>query len=135
MIQQVSQVAGSSPHLWVVAWNIQNAGDQPLQILNAQCPHGRFRAGRVELADYPELMPGKSTRLELAVTCKEPPGTVVENTFLILQAKWRNQLWRILTRLTMTFDQQGAPNGFTEVITTQSVGFSKGMGGSEDPLD
>ncbi len=133
-VEHGNQVAGSSPHLWVVGWFIHNLGDQPLQILTAQCPHGRFRGGKKELADFPELMPGKTAHLELPVTCNEPAGAVVENAFLILQAKWRDQLWRILIRLTITFDEQGAPKGKTQVITTQPVGFSKGMGENKEPL-
>ena len=133
-VEQGTLVAGSSAHLWVVGWNIHNLGDQPLQILTAQCPHGRFRGDKIELADFPELMPGKTAHLELPVTCNEPPGIVVENAFLLLQAKWRNQLWRILIRLTVTFDEQGAPKGKTEVITTQPVGFSRAMGRVEDTL-
>ncbi len=133
-VEQNTQVAGYSPQLWRVGWNVHNLGDQPLQILTAQCPHGRFRGNKIELADFPELMPGKTTHLELPVTCNEPPGTVVENAFLLLQAKWRNQLWRILIRLTVTFDEQGAPKGKTEVISTQPVGFSRAMGRVEDTL-
>ncbi len=133
-VEQGTQVARYSSQLWLVGWNIHNLGDQPLQILTAQCPHGRFRGDKIELADFPELMPGKTTHLELPVTCNEPPGTVVENAFLLLQAKWRNQLWRILIRLTVTFDEQGAPKGKTEVITTQPVGFSRAMGRVEDTL-
>ncbi len=131
-VQQISQVASPSPQQWVVTWNIQNAGDQPLQILSALCPHGRFRAGKVELSNFPVLMSGRSTALELPVTCDESPGIVVENTFLILQAEWRGQLWQILIRLTMTFDQQGAPNGHIELITTQPIGFSRGMRENEE---
>jgi hypothetical protein len=69
-------------------------------------------------------LPGESARLALAVACREPAGTVVENAFLILRVLWREQLWRILARLRVVFDPHSVPENSTEVITTQPVGFS-----------
>jgi hypothetical protein len=60
----------------------------------------------------------------LAVACREPAGTVVENAFLILRVLWRERPWRIFARLRVVFDQHSVPENSTEVITTQPVGFS-----------
>jgi hypothetical protein len=90
----------------------------------AGLPHSRFRSEELELSPAPKLLPGESARLALAVACREPAGTVVENAFLILRVLWREQPWRILARLRVVFDQHGVPENSTEVITTQPVGFS-----------
>ncbi len=53
--------------------------------------------------------------------CAEPPGAVVENAFLILRVLERSREWRVLVRLTVTFDRDGAPTTTTELITCQGV--------------
>jgi hypothetical protein len=72
----------------------------------------------------PKLLPGESARLALAVACREPAGTVVENAFLILRVLWGEQPWRIFARLRVVFDQHEVPENSTEMVTTQPVGFS-----------
>ncbi|HSF34294.1 MAG TPA: hypothetical protein VLK82_28035 [Candidatus Tectomicrobia bacterium] len=96
----------------------------PLQLLAAGLPHSRFRSEEQALPPTPKLLEGESARLELAVACHEPAGAVVENAFLILRVLWREQLWRILARLRVVFDERGVPENSTEIITTQPVGFS-----------
>ena len=48
----------------------------------------------------------------------------MENAFLILRVLWLEQPWRILARLRVVCDEEGAPETTTEVVTTQPVGFS-----------
>ena len=72
----------------------------------------------------PTLAPGETIDLEMGVACAEPPGTVVENAFLILRAFWKGREWRVLARMLVTIGGHGAPTVVTEVVTTQPVGFS-----------
>ncbi|MGH7835396.1 MAG: hypothetical protein ACREQK_17270 [Candidatus Binatia bacterium] len=66
-------------------------------------------------------------RLEFTVKCEEPPGTVVENAFLILRVNWSKAPWLILARLRVSVDDNGAPQSVTEAITAQPVGFAAAM--------
>jgi len=109
---------------WLCTWRIKNLSQEPLQFLSAGVPHSRFRSEEQELSPAPELLPGESAQLTLAVACCEPAGTVVENAFLILRALWQGQPWRIFARLRVVFDQDSVPENSTVVITTQPVGFS-----------
>jgi hypothetical protein len=130
LVEQVSRQTGAASHLWVVGWRIRNLGDQQLRLLAARLPHSQFRCEEIELAPPPEIMAGESASLELLVECRELPGSVVENAFLILRVFWLGESWRILARLRVLFDEQGAPKSTTEVVTTQPVGFSIRGGGA-----
>jgi hypothetical protein len=124
VVESACPCAASAGGRWLCTWRIQNLTQEPLQLLAAGLPHSRFRSEEHELSPSPQLLPGENARLALAVACHEPAGTVVENAFLILRVLWREQPWRILARLRVVFDQHGAPENSTEVITTQPVGFS-----------
>lgn len=124
LVKQVARRRGPEPDRWIVAWRVQNLGQQPLQILAARLPHSRFQGEEQELSPILEILPNESGRLELAVTCSESPGTIVENAFLILRVHWLDQLWRILARLRVVFNEQVAPETIAELVTTQKVGFS-----------
>ena len=124
VVESVGPCTASVGGRWLCTWRIQNLAQEPLQLLAAGLPHSRFWSEEQELSPAPKLLPGESARLALAVACCEPAGTVVENAFLILRVLWREQLWRILARLRVVFDQRGVPENSTEVVTTQQVGFS-----------
>jgi hypothetical protein len=124
-VEQIGQHAELASGRWRVAWQIQNLGQQPLQLLAARLPHGRFRSEERELTPTPELLPGERAQLEFPVACSELPGTVVENAFLILRVLWLEEPWRIFARLRVVFDAQGEPRTTTEVVTVQRVGFSE----------
>jgi hypothetical protein len=124
VVEPVCPCAASAGGRWLCTWRIHNVGQEPLQLLAAGLPHSRFRSEEQELSPAPKLLPGESARLALAVACREPAGTVVENAFLILRVLWGERPWRIFARLRVGFDQRGAPESTTEVITTQPVGFS-----------
>ena len=115
---------GPSPSEWRVAWRIENRGDRPLELLAAWLPHGRFRAPERALEPPPRLLPGESARLDLVAAYDEAPGTVVENTFVILRVLWGDEPWRILVRLLITADAHGAPTNTIALITTQPIGFA-----------
>jgi hypothetical protein len=124
VVESACPCAASARDRWLCTWRIQNLSQEPLQLLSAGLPHSRFRSEDQELSPAPELSPGESAQLTLAVACCEPAGTVVENAFLILQVLWREQRWRIFARLRVIFDPHSMPENSTVVITTQPVGFS-----------
>ena len=123
-VEQAARRAGPASDRWLVAWHVQNLGQQPLRLLAARLPHSRFRCEERELAPMPQLLSGERTRLECVVACSGLPSTVVENAFLILRVLWLEEPWRVFARLRVVFDEQGGPQTTTEVVTVQRVGFS-----------
>ncbi|MBI4494815.1 MAG: hypothetical protein HY690_18735 [Chloroflexi bacterium] len=123
-IEPAAHRPGAVAGVWLVAWRLQNPGPRPLQVLAARAPHGRFRSQERALAPPPMLLPGESAEIELAVTCAEPPGTVVENAFLILRVRWGSEPWRILARLRVMVDEAGSLRTTCEEISVQPIGFS-----------
>src|SRR5215813_12069215 len=124
-VEQVARDPESTSGRWRVAWRMQNLGRQSLQLLAMRLPHSRFRSEERELTPASELLPDERARLECSVACRELPGTVVENAFLIARVLWREEPWRIFVRLRVVFDEQGGPQTTTEVVTVQRVGFSE----------
>jgi hypothetical protein len=124
-VEPLPPTPGPSAGEWHVAWQVENRGDRPLELLAAWLPHGRFRAAERALEPPPLLQPGESTRLALVAACSEPPGTVVENTFVIMRVRWGSEPWRILVRLLLTADEHGAPTTAVVLITTHPIGFSR----------
>jgi hypothetical protein len=106
--------AGTSPGRWRVTWLIENDADSLLQLKEAWIPHGRFRGdGHVRLDRLIE--PRRQTVLELSVSADEPPGTMVENAFLIL----RTPEGRIFARMRVSFEADGTPVPVVEKVTLQ----------------
>ena len=81
--------AGAARGQWLVEWVVRNLGREPLRLLAARAPHGKFRSDELDLASMPDLSPDEGTRLQLLVSCDEPDGAVIENAFLILRLLWR----------------------------------------------
>ena len=123
-VEPLSLRRGDGADQWVVTWRIADQGDQPLTLLAAWQPHGRFRAAEQVFDPPPRLQPGQAARLPLAVACAGTPGEVVENAFLILRVRWGEASWRVLTRLTLRFGDDGVPAILPEAITTQPIGFA-----------
>ena len=121
-VEQVSARRDIAPRRWRVEWRVRNLGREPLEILVVRLPHGKFRSEEQELMPHPKLLANQSGQIELAVACGERPGTIVENAFLIFRVRWLERPWRIFARLTVTFDERGAPRTTTELITAQPVG-------------
>ena len=87
---------------------------------SAWVPHGRFRGeGRVALSL--SLAPGETGEVELTVRAQEPPGTLVENAFLILRARLAETPWRIFARMRVEFDAKAHPRPVVESVTFQRV--------------
>ena len=123
-VLQVGRASGE-PSAWKVAFDVRNAGEESIELLEAWLPHGRFRAEAVPLSEQPPLESGASVQLAFTVGFDEPPGEYVENAFVILRVRWQGQEWRVLTRLAVTADADGSPIASTELITAHAVGFSR----------
>jgi len=126
LVQQVGSSADSSPGSWLVAWNVRNIGQDPLEIVAGRLPHSQFRAEERQLSRNLFLPPGQSARVEFEVACRGAPGAVIENAFLILSVRWSGQPWRILARMRVVLDEESGPQTITELVTTQRIGFSIG---------
>jgi hypothetical protein len=105
---------------WQTTWVVHNAGPEPLALEAAWIPHGRFRGdGRLPLSAA--ISSGTAQELEFVVTADEPPGTVVENAFLILRVNVHGMPWRIFIRMRIEFDSSSVPSPVVEVVSTQSL--------------
>ena len=127
-IEQAGRRFDPGSDRWVVTWRLTNLADRSLQILVARLPHRQFRSEARELTPVP-VSPGAGTSLELPVACREAPGAVVENAFLILRVLHGEEQWRVLVRMRVTFDSEGGPESTIEVVTAHPVGFSEGRHG------
>ena len=105
---------------WAVTFVLDNAGPSSLELTDAWIPHDKFRGeGRSPLSI--QIAPGATHALQCAVTADEPPGTIVENAFLILRVFVDGVPWRVFIRLRIEFDSSAVPVPMVEAITTQSL--------------
>ena len=114
----------AGPGHWHVRWSVQNDADRDITLVSARLPHDRFFAPEREV-DL-RVPAGESRELEVDVACGEPPGSVVENVFLILRVQRDDESWRVLARLRVVVDAAGVPIDTCELITTHPVGFARG---------
>jgi hypothetical protein len=105
-----------SGDLWRMSWRITS--DVALRLRHAAAPHGKLRAADLDI----DLT--TPAELTLEVTSSEPPGSVIENTFLILTAEADARSWRILARMLVRVDGDGVPRPNVERVDVQEVGFS-----------
>jgi hypothetical protein len=103
---------------------MQNQGQEPIEVLSTWLPHDKFLSGQQTLNPPLRLLPQESTLLELQVACDELPGSVVDNAFIILRLRWREQPWRVFVRHRVVLDDTGAPQHVCRAVSVQSVGFS-----------
>jgi len=109
---------------WIIGWRVQNLGATPIRILAVRLPHGQFKSEELGFDPPIDLAPGAGSPFSTWVRCDEPSGLVTENAFVIFQANWRGEPWRIFVRLRIVVNEKGEPNATTELITTQEVGFT-----------
>jgi hypothetical protein len=105
---------------WRVAWLVHNDGSSPLRLEDAWLPHGRFR-GEGHVAVERKIEPGAASHIELSVSSAEPPGTVVENAFVILRVRGAERVWRVFARMRVEFDDVGAARPIVEAVSAQSI--------------
>ena len=115
--------ASGGPRRWRVAFDVANRGTGPVVLLGAWLPHGRYRCAEQPLADL-VLPPGGTTELAFEAAFDERPGTVVENCFVILRVRWRDEVWRVMARLSVTAAAKGEPRAAPQLVTAHRVGFS-----------
>jgi hypothetical protein len=123
-IELTQAAVASNAGLWQVSWRIENRGGDSLGISAARLPHGQFKAEELRFDPALVLAAGERNTFQTWVRCNEPPGLVTENAFIILNANWLGQPWRIFVRLRVIVNCDGKPETETESITTQKVGFS-----------
>jgi hypothetical protein len=110
---------------WNIAWLVENAGADPLEILAVRLPHGQFKAEERRFAPPLELGPRQSHQFKILVHCDEPAGLVTENAFVIFSVIWRAQPWRIFVRIRVAMASDSKPATAIELVTTQRIGFSE----------
>ena len=110
---------------WSIGWTVENKKAQSLKISSVRLPHGQFKAQQRKFEPVLNLTGGASVEFETLVHCKEPPGLVTENAFVIFYGSWLSAPWRIFVRLRVEIDAQLALRAVVESITTQRVGFSE----------
>jgi hypothetical protein len=117
-IRRIDVAAGETADQWRVGWFVQNEAPDLLLVTGAWVPHGRFRGpGRVPL--HLQVPAGAAVLVELGVRAREPPGTAVDNAFLILEARYCGLPWRIFARMRIEFDTRPRPR--CELVTTQAI--------------
>jgi hypothetical protein len=112
-------VADGTNGSWTVRWRITNDGDEPIRLLSAQHPHSQFRTPATKIDR--EISPGADATIALPVQFSEPPGSRVENPFLILLFRDSAE-WRLLARVRVTAGGGGEPiAGQAVVVNIQEV--------------
>ena len=124
LVEPAACQAGPEPGRWLITWRIQNCGTEPLRLLEAWLPHGQFWGERQAFTPIIELSSEENTLLERAVTCIEPPGSEIENAFLILRVLWHERQWRVFARLRIFFERSGAPQPTCEAVTVEPIGIA-----------
>jgi hypothetical protein len=103
---------------WKVSWRVTNESE-PLRLTAIGAPHGKFRS-RDHAIDV-SLAAGARFEPQLEIACAEPPGSDIENTFLIITAEAAAKTWRILARMRVRVGADGVPHPVTERVDMQEV--------------
>ena len=123
-VEQSSISARGATHVWAVEWTIANNGNGAIAILSARLPHGQFKSAEQRFDPPMEISEGGQVAFRALVHCDQPPGLVTENAFIIFQAVWCKEPWRIFVRIRVVVKEGGEPQTAVELITTQKIGFS-----------
>ena len=123
-VEQSSISARGATHVWAVEWTIANNGNGAIAILSARLPHGQFKSAEQRFDPPLEISEGGQVAFRALMHCDQPPGLVTENAFIIFQAVWCKEPWRIFVRIRVVVKEGGEPQTAVELITTQKIGFS-----------
>ena len=93
-VEQVERSRTANPGRWLFSWRLRNKTAKAMRLLSLRVPHGKFKAEESEFLPPVEIGAENSFVLEVAVTCDEPPKTLIENAFLILLVDWQEIKWR-----------------------------------------
>ena len=124
-IEQSSVSKTAEAGIWRITWMLVNQGTDSLSVLSARLPHGQFRADEQRFEPPLCLNGGEKAQFCALVRCDEPVGLVTENAFIIFQAIWSAEPWRIFVRVRVMVKASGEPETTVELITTQKVGFAE----------
>ena len=123
-LKQVSVKPAEKHGLWDMVWRIENLGQRPLRVLAVRLPHGQFKASEQRFDPAMVLDHGEGAQFATRVACDKKAGTIVENAFIILEACWLDNPWRIFVRLRVAAAANDRPSAVIELITTQRMGFA-----------
>jgi hypothetical protein len=123
-LQQVCARRHELDGYWIVDWRVENKGAKSVGITSVRSPHGQFRSEEEQFKPAIALAPRGAAEFHTLVYCREPPGLVTENAFLIFNVNWLSEKWRVFVRLRIVVNPKGQPESATELVTTQKVGFS-----------
>jgi len=122
-----AHLLASTPEVsWQVRWDVENLDLESLELLDAHLPHKQFLAKSQDLGRQ-ALGPRESYRLELNVASGEPPGSVIDNAFLILRVQRGENQWRVFSRLLVRFGPDGHLEQTCTLIAVHPVGFSRAI--------
>jgi hypothetical protein len=109
---------------WKLGWRVENKGAESLELASVRLPHGQFKSEEQQFSPAIELAPGDAAEFHTLVRCREAPGLVTENAFVIFKSHWLDEEWRIFVRLRVVVSPEGEPVSAAELVTAQKVGFS-----------
>jgi hypothetical protein len=110
--------------LWRIELRVTNDDALPITLLTAWLPHARFRADEQWFDGMAPLNPGERVTLSFDAEFDEPPGTDVQNGFVIIRVEWNDGVWRVLTRMAVASGAIGEPTVRVETVSAHRVGFS-----------
>ena len=106
---------------WRTSWRVVNDDALAVRVTGATAPHSQFRgAAPLDFA----VRAGEGATFTIVVRVDGPPGSEIENAFVILMIERGEERWRILARVRVPLDGAGRPQPRVETMTTQRVGFS-----------
>ena len=106
---------------WRTSWRVVNEDPLAVRVISATAPHSQFRG---ETALDLEVPGGEAATFPLVVQADGPPGSEIENAFVILLIQRGEERWRVLARVRIPLDGAGRPQPRVETMTTQRVSFS-----------
>ncbi|MEK7285121.1 MAG: hypothetical protein AAB114_04580 [Chloroflexota bacterium] len=110
----LERVAPVRPGAWRIGWRVRGDPRDAVAIVEAWHPHGSFRSSRRRPAL--RIPPRRSGILELPARCDAPPGSTIENAFLILRVSSRGSRWRYVVRLRVRVGSDGTPRPAVEAV-------------------
>jgi hypothetical protein len=114
-------VAKREGEAWRTTWRIVNAETESVRIVGAMAPHSQFRG---ETSLDREIRGKASTQVPLVVRVEGPPGSEIENAFVIVLVQRGDERWRVLARLRVALEEAGRPRPRVEALSVHRVGFS-----------
>jgi hypothetical protein len=120
-VTTVGKAAPLGQGQWQQRWELVNDADLPLEVTSAWLPHARFRSDQMNYEPPLVVEAGGMLALDLAVSADSEGGPVVENGFILLRTRWREEPWRIFVRVRVTLDEDGRPTPSTQAIQTQRI--------------